>query len=198
VRNLNRAYQSESPNHPETPASGAENQVKWLCDHRYMLGCPSNLTATNGIANVERLPRFDLPGDSGKAPNSAADVEDRARAYLEVNCQHCHNVHGYAASTGFYLNALGKIDDAYKICKGPTATGSEGSGGRTIVIYPTKPLDSILEYRLDNDASKPAAMMPPLGRTVVHEEGHRLVSDWIQNVIKLNDETDYPGSSNCH
>ena len=202
VRNLNRAYASESP-----IASGqgamehaGQNQVAWLCEHNLMLACPDLGVneASQVAANVERLPVFNKPGDAGFPANSDEDIESRARAYLEVNCQHCHNVRGYAASTGLYLNALPsfKVDRAYGICKRPTATGSSGSGGRSFDIFPAHPERSIVEFRLGADADTPAERMPPLARTVVHAEGHALVEQWIRDVVVV-DEEKYPNSSSC-
>lgn len=201
VRNLNRPYRSESDDvtGQGEHASKGLNQVKWLCDRGLMLGCPAlTVNATTQIAeNVERLPVFNKPGDSGAAAGSDADIESRARAYLEVNCQHCHNVKGFAASTGLYLNASGPVGLAHGICKHPTATGQEGSNGRPVDIWPGDPAKSILEFRIGPTATSAAAKMPPLARSVVHDEGHALIEQWIRDVIVV-DEQKYPNSSNCN
>ncbi|MFP3443226.1 hypothetical protein R0K18_36380, partial [Pantoea sp. SIMBA_133] len=64
-----------------------------------------------GVAtNIERLPHWDVPGDSGAASGSDEDVEARLRAYLEVNCQHCHNDKGAPSNTGYDLDHYRKID----------------------------------------------------------------------------------------
>lgn len=200
VRNLNRPYRSESPvatGQGEMEVKG-RNQVAWLCERGLMLGCPDlGVDAGTQIAaNVERLPIFNKPGDAGFAAGSGQDIEARARAYLEVNCQHCHNVRGFAASTGLYLNASGPVGLAHGICKKPTATGAEGSGGRPVDIWPADPSRSILEYRIGPLATSPAARMPSLARSVVHEEGHALIEQWIRDVIVV-DEGKYPNSSAC-
>ncbi len=202
VRNLNRPYASESPFETGQGVHdiAGDNQVAWLCSHDRMLGCPADLgvnAETQIAANLERLPIFNKPGDSGAAAGTDEDVESRARAYLEVNCQHCHNVRGFAASTGLYLNASGAVGLAHGICKKPTATGSSGSGGRQFDIYPAHPELSIVEFRLGADADTPAERMPPLARTVVHDEGHALIEQWIRDVIVV-DEAKYPNSSSCN
>jgi uncharacterized repeat protein (TIGR03806 family) len=200
VRNLNRPYASESPfaTGQSGHAVAGQNQVAWLCSRGLMLGCPDLgvNAATQIAASVERLPAFNKPGDAGHAAGSGADVEARARAYLEVNCQHCHNVRGFAASTGLYLNASGPVGLAHGICKKPTATGAEGSGGRPVDIYPGDPLRSILEFRIGPQATSAAAVMPPLARSVVHGEGHALVEQWIRDVV-VKDEQRYPNSTSC-
>lgn len=200
VRNLNRPYKSESPKTTgqSEHASKGLNQIAWLCSRNLMLGCPADLgvNATTQIATkLERLPIFNKVGD-GHATNTAADIESRARAYLEVNCQHCHNVRGFAASTGLYLNASGPVGLAHGICKRPTATGSEGSGGRPVDIFPGDVARSIMEFRIAPAATAPAARMPPLARSVVHDEGHALITQWIRDVVVV-DEAKYPNSGNC-
>ncbi|MES1264016.1 MAG: hypothetical protein ABUL69_06635, partial [Peristeroidobacter soli] len=139
---------------------------------------------------------FNKPGDSGQVAGSARDIEDRARAWLEVNCEHCHNVRGFAASTGYYLDSLRPVDTTYGICKHPTATGHEGSNGRTVDIHPGDASQSILEFRISSGATSPAARMPPIARSVVDEEGHALIEQWINTVV-TPDEAKYPGSTSC-
>ena len=136
------------------------------------------------------------PGGAGVASHQAEDVEARARAYLEVNCQHCHNVRGFAASTGFYLDSFRPVDSTYGVCKQSTATGTEGRGGRTFDIHPGKASDSIIAFRTSAEALTPAARMPPLARSVVDTEGNALLTDWINNVVK-KDTTKYPSSDKC-
>jgi uncharacterized repeat protein (TIGR03806 family) len=208
VRNLNRPYASESPiasDQGEMPIKG-QNQLAWLCDSErgLMLGCPDlGVNAESQLAmSVERLPVFNKAGDSGLA-DANADIEARARAYLEVNCQHCHNVRGFAASTGLYLHGQYlhagpqiPVDQAHGICKHPTATGQEGSAGRPVDIFPGDALKSILEFRLSPAATSAAARMPPLARSVVHAEGHALIAQWIDDVV-VEDESKYPNSTAC-
>ena len=113
-----------------------------------------------------------------------------------MNCQHCHNNKGFAANTGFYLDVFRPVNTSYGICKGPTATGAEGSGGRAVDIHPANAAASILEYRISEEADSAAARMPPIARSVVDVEGHALIEQWINDVIVV-DESRYPGSSDC-
>jgi parallel beta-helix repeat protein len=202
VRNMNRAYRSDSPF--ETDQGNhriqGQNQIKYLCDNGYLAGCPtildSDLDANYNATNLERVPKFNKPGDSGFVANSDKDIEARARAWLEVNCAHCHNDQGFAANTGFYTDIYRRVDQSHGICKGPTAAGAEGSDGRRFDIVPAQAADSILEFRISPDATSPAARMPPIGRSVVDIQGHALIKQWIDEVI-LKDEDKYPGSTAC-
>ena len=201
VRNLNRPYRSESnimTDQSEHEVQGL-NQIAYWCNTGIMAGCPSDLginVATQVATNLERVPRFTIPGDAGHPAGSDADIEARARAWLEVNCMHCHNNRGFASNTGFFLDYFRKVNQSYGICKGPTATGAEGSGGRAVDIHPSDASRSILEFRISPAATTPAAKMPPIARSVVDEEGHALVRQWINDVI-VPDESRYPGSTSC-
>ena len=201
VRFMNKAYRPES--NAVTGQSQHEirgkNQIDYLCNKGLLTGCPADRGVDNMrqiATKLEHSPVFNKPGDSGFAANSDADIEARARAWLEVNCQHCHNVRGFAASTGFYLDSFRPVDTTYGICKHTTATGAEGRGGRNFDIHPAQAADSVMVFRTGPEATVPAARMPPIARSVVDEEGNALLTQWINNVVKV-DSTKYPGSNAC-
>lgn len=188
VRNLNRAYKNESPvtNGLSTHPINGQNQLQFFCSNGFMDGCPADLMVnplTQIAAAAERVPVFNIPGDSGFAANSAQDIEARVRAYLEVNCAHCHNPGGQASNTGYYLDVLRPVNSVYGICKGPTATGTEGRGGREFDIVPGDAAESITAFRIGPDATTPGARMPPLARSAVHTEASALIARWINEVV---------------
>ncbi len=115
------------------------------------------------------------PGVRWSAPGGAT-LEQRARAYLDANCAHCHNPAGAADTSALHLNIEAPLDRRYGICKPPVAVG-RGSGDRPFDIVPGRPDDSILVFRMQH--TDPAIAMPELGRSTVHAEGVQLVSDWI-------------------
>ena len=118
-------------------------------------------------ADAPRLARWDDP---------AAPLADRATAYLETNCAHCHNVNGAASNSGLFLDWRQPDATARGIGKHPVAAG-RGSGGRLVDIAPGRPDDSILVYRMTS--TDPGIAMPELGRNLPHAEGVKLVRDWI-------------------
>jgi len=126
------------------------------------------LTDAPPSAEAPRLPRWDDAESAG--------VAARARAYLDVNCGHCHNPRGAADTSGLFLD-IGTVE-ARRLgrCKPPVAAG-RGSGNRLYSIVPGDPDASILVYRMET--SDPGEAMPELGRGVVHEEGVALVREWI-------------------
>jgi uncharacterized repeat protein (TIGR03806 family) len=106
----------------------------------------------------------------------AAPLEGRARAYLDINCAHCHRPGGSASNSGLYLD-FGQVDaHVLGLYRRPTAAG-RGSGGRDFDIAPGHADASIMTYRMDS--TDPGIAMPELGRATVHREGVALIRDWI-------------------
>jgi uncharacterized repeat protein (TIGR03806 family) len=103
-------------------------------------------------------------------------LEDRARAYLDANCGHCHRPEGAANTSGLFLYHLETNSAQLGIYKSPVAAG-RGSGGLKYNIHPGKPKASILLHRMTT--TEPGAMMPEIGRNLVHEEGVALIRAWI-------------------
>lgn len=118
-------------------------------------------------ADAPRLPRWD---------DAAAPVAARARAYLDVNCGHCHNRAGAASNTGLYLTWGEQDATALGQLKRPVAAG-RGSGGHEFAIDPGEPDRSILNYRMKS--VEPGVAMPELGRATVHAEAVALMNRWI-------------------
>ena len=108
--------------------------------------------------------------------DEAAPLDARARAYLAANCAHCHNPNGPADTSGLDLSLTAPPGPALGTCKLPIAAGS-GTGGHRYDIEPGAADASILTYRMRS--TDPGAMMPELGRALVHEEGTALVEAWI-------------------
>jgi hypothetical protein len=103
-------------------------------------------------------------------------LDARARAYLDINCGHCHNAKGAANTTALTLDIATPEDRHLGICKPPVAAG-RGTGDHFFDIVPGKPGDSILPFRMES--AEPGVMMPELGRSTVHREGLELIRAWI-------------------
>jgi uncharacterized repeat protein (TIGR03806 family) len=106
-------------------------------------------------------------------------LDARARTYLDVNCSHCHNKVGPADVSGLFLEPDTELGSRLGVCKPPIAAGT-GTGDRRVGIHPGDPDDSIFVFRMQTD--DPGAMMPELGRAVVHTEGVELISNWIASL----------------
>jgi len=125
-----------------------------------------------GTATVTPMPRW----DDAKAP-----LDARARAYLDVNCGHCHNPAGAASNSGLVLTWGTTDRTALGIGKTPVAAG-RGSGGMQYAIAPGDPARSFMLYRLRS--TEPGIAMPELGRSMTHAEGVKLLTDWIAAMPK--------------
>jgi uncharacterized repeat protein (TIGR03806 family) len=155
ARNLNKEF---------AYADGRENQLARWAKAGYLHGAPEP-------GRAPKLPVWNDPSTGG--------LEQRARAWLEINCAHCHSPEGPAKTSG--LDLLASQDDRYKrgFWKTPVAAG-RGSGGRSYDVVPGRPDESILLYRLQS--TDPGIMMPELGRRLVDEEGVALVREWIASL----------------
>ena len=152
ARQLNRDYAYNG---------NSENQlIKW-----------QNAGILGSLPEPDQWPKLAVWNDP-----QTGDLAERARAWLEINCAHCHRTEGPAKNTGLYLMA--NETDQYKlgIYKPPVAAG-RGSGGLKYAIVPGNAKSSILYFRIAS--TDPGIMMPEVGRKVNHEEGIALVKEWI-------------------
>ena len=136
---------------------------------------PRNLTKASltsfGIAQPYPLPVWNDP--------KTGSLNDRARAYLDVNCAHCHNRAGAASNSGLFLSYEEPIGPATGILKGPVAAG-RGSGGFDHDVEPGHPEKSIMTFRMAS--LDPGIAMPESGRASAHDEGNALISQWIREM----------------
>jgi len=152
ARHLNRDY---------TYAEGSENQLAhW-----------TKLKALTGAPDPQDAPRLAVWNDP-----QTGSLDDRARAWLEINCAHCHNDAGPARNSGLDLMADQRVPTKFGMFKTPVAAG-RGSGGLDYDIVPGQPDRSILIFRLKSTDA--GIMMPELGKRMIHEEGVELVREWI-------------------
>jgi uncharacterized repeat protein (TIGR03806 family) len=124
-----------------------------------------------GAPNVRDAPRVPDAFDP-----ASGTVHDRARAYLDVNCAHCHNPEGPAHTSGLDLSWSQTNPAQWGVYKRPVAAG-RASAGFAFSIEPSHPERSILVHRMaSND---PGVMMPELGRQLVDERAVALMREWI-------------------
>ena len=151
-------------NHAFEYADGRKNQLKkWV-----ELGILHN---TDPPLQWPMLAKWDDP--------ATGTLDQRARAWLEVNCAHCHRKEGPAKNTGLHLLASTDNDYEIGINKPPVAAG-RGSAGLKFGIVPGKPEKSILMHRIKS--LDPGVMMPEVGRKLQHKEGIALVEEWIREM----------------
>ncbi len=153
ARNLNRDF--------AYPA-GAENQLAHWSKLGILHGAP---------ADPAQTPRLAHWSDPATGP-----LDDRARAYLENNCMHCHNPKGPGNTTGLDLTYDQRDPLMFGVMKPPVAAG-RGAGANFFDLVPGKPEESILLFRLAS--TDPGIMMPELPRRLVDDEAVAMLRQWI-------------------
>ena len=154
ARHLNREFDY---------AAGRGNQLEKLAAAGYLAQAPA----------AAAIPR------AVDARDAQADLGARARAYLDINCGHCHSAKGPANTSGLFLDVAHEPGIHFGFCKQPVAAG-KGTGNRLYDIKPGDAAGSVLLYRMES--TDPAVMMPELGRSIAHAEGARLVGQWIDSL----------------
>lgn len=158
ARNLNRMF--------TYPDGTSDNQLAHWSKAGIVSGAPADPTT------VAKLAVWDDP---------SGPIADRARAYLEVNCAHCHSAGGTASTSGLFLWASESDPLRYGVCKEPLSAGP-GAGTLTWDVVPGLPDQSIVVYRMASTA--PGVSMPQIGRGTVHTAAVQLVRDWITGLAK--------------
>lgn len=141
----------------------ASNQLTYWKEHQLLTSLPSE------DRSIPKLPVWNDP--------STGSLNDRARAYLDANCGHCHSRTGPANTSGLYLDFYERDPSHLGVNKSPVAAG-RGTGDLQFDIVPGQPQHSILLYRMKTN--DPAIAMPEIGRELVHTEGVALIEEWIR------------------
>ena len=89
-------------------AAGAENQLAHWTRLGVLAGAPAP-------GDAPRLPAWDDP--------KSGSLDARARAWLEINCAHCHNPEGPARNSGLDLLASQTEPDRLRNLQGPRGRG---------------------------------------------------------------------------
>jgi putative heme-binding domain-containing protein len=135
-----------------------DNQIRAF-DHAGVFKTPAT--------DLTKLPRFVDPYDP------KADLDERARTYLHVNCSICHVSDG-GGNSFIELNHGRKLADTGALGNKPVQ-GSFGLADPRI-IAPGDPDGSVLIYRV---ASTGGARMPRVGSRVVDESAVAMLTRWI-------------------
>jgi uncharacterized repeat protein (TIGR03806 family) len=141
---------------------GKENQLRYWTSRGILSGVPQQ----------KSLPRLAVWDDQ-----KTGTLNDRARAYLDANCGHCHSRSGPANTSGLFLDIFETDPTHLGVNKAPVAAG-RGAGDFKYDISPGEPHKSILIFRMNT--TDPAIAMPEIGREQIHAEGVKLIEEWIR------------------
>jgi len=157
------------------------NQLQYLSDNQVLIGLPADLST------IDKYSQFSDDDNLETLPHE--QVMDTARAYLDINCAHCHrseltipeeNYAGPAGGSGLqmeYNRDYAENPQRFGTCKIAVAGGHEDYPADVI---PGSPESSYLLFRMNTNIQR--HRMPELGRSTIHQEGVALINYWIKHL----------------
>ena len=152
--------------------------------------------ADGSINQLEKFKNFGyLNGEIPTSISSTVDYNDtsksldlRARSYLDMNCGSCHRTGGYAEFYPVRFNYTPDANyDQLGFCLEPNINihGLDpNSIGADHIIYASDFTKSIIYYRMNTEQEN--IKMPMIGRSIIHNEGVQLISNWINSFPEQN------------
>lgn len=145
--------------------------------HGYTDGIMDQLLKWSRVGYVREVPTGD--GERMARWNDTnEDMTRRVRAYLDMNCAHCHSEGGHCDYRPMRF--------AWHETKDPAALGicvpaeEEVLPSLRYIVTAGDPEHSMLHHRMAS--TDEAVRMPLLGRSIVHEEGLALITAWIKTL----------------
>ena len=122
-----------------------------------------------------------LPSAVNAMPNyndTSQSLDLRARAYLDINCAHCHSEETHCAYRPMRFDFSDTEDFTnLGVCVDPDTNLGSDLGH---IIEPRNARNSVLHFRLNS--TEPSNRMPLLGRVTIHTEGVELIEAWINTL----------------
>jgi glucose/arabinose dehydrogenase/mono/diheme cytochrome c family protein len=113
--------------------------------------------------------------------DESASLDDRARAYLHVNCSHCHRETGLGGRADFSLLAW-LTNEGTKIINAKPLVGMPGTDpDKARLVVPGHPEHSDVYRRMATDGP---GRMPLFGTSTVDKAGAELMRRWIEAMDK--------------
>ena len=134
------------------------------------------------IDEPEVVPVLGPPGRDADPYDESADVNARARAWLHVNCSHCHQF-GAGGTADIELREEYPVT-ATKALEAAPRQGNFGIAGGQL-LAPADPYRSILYYRISKMGR---GRMPHIGSDLVDPQGTKLIHDWIRQLPVHKDD----------
>jgi putative heme-binding domain-containing protein len=140
-----------------------------------------------GIISPQKAPDTDEPLDAPAFQlvdpyDRAADLNDRARSYLFINCCHCHQF-GAGGTAVIDFRQDRTLERTLALEARPSQGTFDIPGAQ--ILAPGDPYKSILYYRM---AKLGRGRMPHIGSELVDEHGVRLIHDWIAQLPPRKEE----------
>ncbi|OUR67052.1 hypothetical protein A9Q73_06315 [Bermanella sp. 47_1433_sub80_T6] len=170
-----------------------ENQLLHWENAGILSGAPVDKTT------ITTAPLFKDSTDISGLTNE--ELNNTARAYLDINCAHCHrdesltipeaNYAGAAGDSGLTLEFNRNFEEntgRFGVCKTAVAGGypadESGYNAYPRDVIPQHADKSYLVFRMNTNDGR--HKMPELGRGSIHSEGVELISAWINSLPSNN------------
>ncbi|AXG75122.1 hypothetical protein DVK85_13130 [Flavobacterium arcticum] len=139
---------------------GTKNQLsKWI-EEDYLDTKPTTINSTVDWADASQ------------------SLELRVRSYLDINCAHCHSTGTSCDYTPMELSfSQSTVPENLGICREPI---DFVTGDQQYIVSGQDIQGSLMHFRMNTNIQ--SEMMPPVGRTIVHQEGVELIEEWINSV----------------
>ena len=186
ARMLNRPYASEFSQFTNDPAELiGRNQIDYWTEQGWLVDIePQAYTLDNEtqvITDIERIQPYMIPADHN---NPDADLTERARGYLMVNCAHCHNPGGRRVNNR-YMDDIRDICDSNFVINvfGTLIKPGEDARESSVFTRMARPAQVTAEdqEKLIEEGFTESAM-PQSGRQLVHIQGRELLREWIEGM----------------
>ena len=158
------ATKPQSLNRSYPYVTGHQNQLEKLKEFGYLSDYPANI---NTVVNYY---------------DTSQPLELRVRSYFDINCAHCHSDEGFCNYRAPRF-AFNKTSDPAKmgVCVEPDEDITPFIEGHpTHIIAPGNAEASVIYYRLNTTLEN--IRMPLRGRSLIHEEGLNMITEWINSL----------------
>jgi uncharacterized repeat protein (TIGR03806 family) len=139
-------------------------------DYAYADGTLNQLDKFEAIGAFDAAPK---KLDGYPDPAGSADLELRARSYLQANCSICHRPGGPISDVD--LRFVTPFKDTL-LCDEPISMGTGDANLPQVRLVPGDPSKSSLSFRMHD---RTTYKMPKLGSNVADPTGTKLIDDWI-------------------
>ncbi len=154
----------------------------------YNYGTTSRNQLSMWIQQGYLMNNFSLPSEANSTVNysdASKPIELRARSYVDINCAHCHqnDRHCDYRPMRFAFAETGLSNGVGRTNMGVCVSTEDMQGfpeDLNTIVNPGSVERSMLYYRLNT--TNETFRMPLHGRTMVHEEGIALITQWINSL----------------
>lgn len=169
-------FRQEQLNRDIHVGKAAANQLRTMAQMSLFSEPLAKDLAENAEVAIANLPRAIDPRDD------SAPIEERARAYLHLNCATCH-CRGGGGSASIELVENLSLEKTHLVSR-PT----QGTFGIVDpwIVAPGDPFRSVLYYRMSKLGR---GRMPHFGSQMVDPTGSKLIHDWIAQMEPSADST---------